>query len=154
MGFPGSAGLEAPAPGFNLEKRYMKSAPKLKLGDVVFVKEVQENPEKRCPKITFKGGWGFAMMLGVVAPFSPPPKPEHLTALMGQAGYISFDDVSRFLGKEQAELCVKKVEETVKILFERIETEKKKPQSKLVTTTGKPLLVDSIHTGRIEELEN
>lgn len=127
----------------------MNAAPKLKIGDIVFFKKVSENADKKSQEITFKGGWGFGVMLGIVAPFHKPPQESHLSALMGQAGYISFDDVAKFLGREQGELCVKKIEETLKILFEGAE---KKAKSKLVTTTGKPLLVDSIQKGRIEDL--
>lgn len=132
----------------------MKKQPRLRLGDVVFVKEVSESPDKKCEKIRFSGGWGFAMMLGVVEPFAKPPEEKHLTALLGQAGYISFDDVSRFLGKDQAAVCVTKVSEIQQALFAAAEAEKeKRNKSKLVTASGAPLSGEDVPVGKIHHMD-
>lgn len=80
-------------------------------GDVVFFKKCTKLPTKRAQEIGFKGGHAFGVMLGVVAPFAPPPTEKILMPLMGHAGYISFDDVGNFLGEEQAKLCIKKFED-------------------------------------------
>jgi hypothetical protein len=84
--------------------------PNIKPGDVIYFKECSQEMAK-AKLIGFKGGWGFAVMLGIVPPFGKPPIEAQLMALMGSAGYMAFDDVANFLGEEQAKLCVKMFEE-------------------------------------------
>lgn len=84
--------------------------PSIKPGDVVFFKQCSREMAKE-KLIAFKGGWGFAVMLGIVPPFGKPPIEAQLMALMGSAGYMAFDDVANFLGEEQGKLCVKMFEE-------------------------------------------
>lgn len=84
----------------------------LKLGDVVFFKRVtKEIRNKKTPEIGFKENTGFGVMLGVIPPFTPPPTVGHLMALMGQAGYISFDDVGHFFGEENLKVCIQKFQD-------------------------------------------
>lgn len=85
---------------------------RINVGDVVFFKEVTKTCNfKRDLKLSFKGGTGFGVMLGVVAPFGKMPTDRLLLILMGQAGYISFDDVLAFLGDELGRKCVKMFED-------------------------------------------
>lgn len=83
----------------------------LKAGDVIFFKECTREMKRDAMKIRFKGGTGFAVMLGVVPPNYPPPVEAHLMMLMGSAGYLSFDDVANFFGEAIGKECVKKFEE-------------------------------------------
>lgn len=84
---------------------------KLNIGDIVFFKEVTRLPGKNQMLINFKGGTGFGVMLGITPPGGKAPSVEVVMILMGQAGYISFDDVLGFLGKEAGEKCIKMFEE-------------------------------------------
>jgi hypothetical protein len=83
----------------------------IKPGDIIFFKSVTRKIGRREPEIKFKGGSGFAVMLGIVPPFGKPPEVGHLMALMGGAGYISFDDVREFLSEEQMKICITKFED-------------------------------------------
>lgn len=84
-----------------------KDIRKLNVGDVVFFKECARDTNRHSIKIGFKGGTGFAVMLGIVAPFGKMPTEQLIMCLMGQAGYIAFDDVVNFLGQEAGEKCIK-----------------------------------------------
>ena len=88
-----------------------KPVPKLNIGDVVFFKKVTKMPDRRSQEIGFKGGHGFGVMLGMVPPFAKAPPESLLMLLMGQAGYVAFDDVMNFFGEEVGKECVKKFEE-------------------------------------------
>lgn len=77
-------------------------------GDVVYFKKVTLEPTRRSREIGFKGGNGFAVMLGIVPPFGREPTPAHLLTLMGQIGFVSFDDIKEFMGEEQMNTIVNK----------------------------------------------
>lgn len=83
----------------------------VKVGDVVYFKKMTREPQRRSPEMAFKGGHGFGVMLGIVPPGMPAPKESDLMMLMGQTGFISFDDVAAFLGEEVGKECIKKFEE-------------------------------------------
>jgi hypothetical protein len=83
----------------------------LKSGDIVYFKTCTREPKRKAPVLTFKGAWGFGVLLGFLQPFAPPPTEKQLMPLMGNMGFLSFDDVEEFLGEEQAKLCIKKYED-------------------------------------------
>lgn len=82
----------------------------MKNGDVVFFKKAKRSSARKAHEEEFKGH-GFGVMLGHVPPFVKDPPPEHLIRLMGTIGFVSFDDVGRLLGDEQAKLLVQKYED-------------------------------------------
>lgn len=83
----------------------------LKSGDIVFFKKCTRSAKRRSPEIGFKGGNGFAIMLGIVPPFQKEPVESQVLALMGSVGFLSFDDVVNFLGEELGKECCQKFEE-------------------------------------------
>lgn len=85
--------------------------PLLKGGDIVFFRRVKREPRRNAKEIGFRDGFGFGVMLGITSSKFPMPLPEHLTILMGQAGYISFDDIYLLLGEDVAKSLIKKFEE-------------------------------------------
>lgn len=88
-----------------------KPIPQLNTGDVVFFKKCTKTLDRRAQEIGFKGGSGFAVMLGAVPAFAQMPTEAMLMMLMGRAGYIAFDDVFNFLGEDLAKECLKKFED-------------------------------------------
>jgi hypothetical protein len=80
-------------------------------GDVVYFKSCAREHGRRAKYIAFKGGTGFAVMLGIVPVNGSPPIEANLMMLMGSAGYMAFDDVANFLGDELGKKCVKMFEE-------------------------------------------
>lgn len=71
----------------------------LRTGDCVFFSEVKTSTHRKAQAVRFKG-FGFGLLLGIVPPFGKDPGPVDFFRLMGQAGYLSFDDVGEFLGPE------------------------------------------------------
>lgn len=93
-------------------------------GDVVYFKVCTKESKRRARQIGFKGGQGFGVMLGIVPPFGGDPSATQLFSLMGQVGFLSFDNVVEFLGVDQAKICIAKFEEKYH--------PPKVPQSKLI----------------------
>ena len=96
----------------------------LNTGDIIYFKKVTRQTKRGSPEIGFKGGNGFGLMLGIVPPFGAEPDNSVLIALMAQTGYISFDDIIEFIGKEQCDIIIEK--------FKLKYTPKKKIESKLI----------------------
>lgn len=89
----------------------MQKTPNIKPGDVVFFKSVTRECKKTSTPVAFKGGTGFGVILGIVPPFGRPPTEAHLMMLMGSAGFVSFDDVVKFLGEDLGKKCIADFEE-------------------------------------------
>lgn len=68
-----------------------------KPGDIAFFKEARKGVKKSSPGAKTQGHF-FGVVLGVVPPFAKEPPADQLMNLMGQAGFVSFDDVGNFLG--------------------------------------------------------
>lgn len=98
----------------------------LKTGDVVFFKKVTRSAQRRSPEIGFKGGSGFGVMLGIVPPQMQDPAEAQLMVLMGQAGYMAFDDVKAFLGEEALKTVMAKFQDKY------YPKKEEKPASKLI----------------------
>jgi hypothetical protein len=81
----------------------------MKPGDIVFAKELQTGVEKAHARIQFRGH-AFAMVLGTMPLMAKEPPKEHIHRLLGNVGYLSFDDVAEFLGEVLAKECVDKFE--------------------------------------------
>jgi hypothetical protein len=82
----------------------------MKNGDVVFFKNAKSGSARNAPEVQFKG-MGFGVLLGHVPPFQKDPPPDQLLGMMGQIGFLSFDDVGEFLGNESGAACVAKFED-------------------------------------------
>lgn len=80
-----------------------KMAPKS--GEIVYFEKCQR--ELKGPVVGFKGR-GFGIMLGIVPAGYPAPPPIMTPRLMGELGYLKFDDVIGFFGKEIGDQCVEK----------------------------------------------
>lgn len=118
----------------------------MKNGDVVYFKEAKEDLARKGKRVQFRGH-AFGVLLGHVGPFQKAPPPEHLLRLMGQIGFISFDDIGLFLGDELAEKVVKSFEDRYYGKEAQIEAAKSLPEDSDTTeesTLPEPtkLLVD------------
>ena len=83
----------------------------IKPGDVVFFKAATTSAESgKARGVAFKGH-GFGLMLGLLPPLAKDPPAIDLLRLMGTIGFISFDDIKDFLGKELMEDAVKQFED-------------------------------------------
>lgn len=80
------------------------------MGDVMFFKTAKKESRRNAKEMKFKGH-GFGVFLGHVPPFMPDPDPAQLIRMMGQIGFLTFDDVATFLGDEMAAKCVKMYED-------------------------------------------
>ncbi len=119
----------------------------MKLGEVVYFKKATRTTKRGALETSFTGH-AFGIMVGVVPPSRPEPSKQVLMMALAQMGYMSFDDVGEFLGKEQADLCVKKFEQKYCGISERPATEEAEAPvdsgpiptpSGLVSPTGAPL---------------
>lgn len=99
----------------------------VKCGDVVFFRTFRKSLRQRTLKnldIGFReGAHGFGVMLGTVPKNAPEPHPVLIRRMMGQSGYVLFDDVIEFLGKEPG--------------IEVVEKFKDKYYGKIVPTEGR-----------------
>jgi hypothetical protein len=79
-----------------------------KMGDIVFYRTVRKtlNPTQSL-EIGFKGT-GFGVMLGIVPQGAPEPPAIALPRLIGEIGYLRFDDVIDFFGEKVGAECVEK----------------------------------------------
>lgn len=82
----------------------------INIGDIVFFKECKKELKINSIKAKFKGH-GFGVMLGAVPQGTGEPTIKQTMALIGQVGFLLFDDISEFIGIEQTEICMKKFEE-------------------------------------------
>lgn len=73
------------------------------LGEIVFFKKVSS-----CTTLRKFDSQIFGIMLGRLAPGQKPPKPEQLFQLIGNIGFVSFDDVIEFLGPENTNILMEK----------------------------------------------
>lgn len=80
------------------------------MGDVVFFKTAKKESGPKSYAMTFQGH-GFGVFLGHVPKMMPDPDPGQLLRMMGQIGFLTFDDVGTFLGEEMAAKCVKMYED-------------------------------------------
>lgn len=122
----------------------------VEIGDVVFFKKFKKSArQNKLHEIGFKGGGhGFGVLLGIVPPFQQDPPEYILARLMGEAGFLSFDDVSRFLGAEAGVKCVESFKDT----YYGPETDPPPAgvvdvpvSSGLVDATGKPLRTGDVN---------
>lgn len=81
-----------------------------RLGDIAFFKRAKKSSLKNSPESQFTG-YGFGVFLGHLNPFTPDPPLSILKTLMGGAGFLRFDDVIEFLGKEKGEEVIQKFTE-------------------------------------------
>lgn len=82
----------------------------MKIGEVVFFQVAKTSSARKAPAVKFQGH-GFGVLLGYVPPFQKDPPPEMLLRIMGNIGFLSFDDVGEFLGAEAGTEVVKKFED-------------------------------------------
>lgn len=81
------------------------------LGDLVFFKQMQSAPAGRCSRGVFQG-FGYGVYLGHLPPqMTFKDAPNDIKCLMGQAGYISWDDCVEFLDGKQTDELFKKFKE-------------------------------------------
>lgn len=81
----------------------------LQFGDVIYFKKCRKKPNTQNLEIQFKG-FGIAMVLGEMPPNKKGLPQEHLMPMMGQAGFISFDDIGEFLGEDVLKTVIQKFE--------------------------------------------
>lgn len=99
-----------------MKQKQAAEAPKPKtveppaMGDVVYFKTAKKESGPKAHAMTFQGH-GFGVFLGHVPKMMPDPNPTHLLRMMGQIGFLTFDDVGAFLGEESAKICVKMYED-------------------------------------------
>lgn len=85
-----------------------KGVRKFKPGDVVFFKRIKETSKPHGRYQEFSKGCGFGILLGAVPEAAEDPPAVFLAHLMGQIGYVSFDDVKALLSEEQMTVLIEK----------------------------------------------
>ncbi len=137
----------------------------IKEGDVVFFRKCKKSGKAKSVEFSFKGH-GFAVFLGHAPLFAPDPPPQLLLRMMGQIGFVSFDDIKRFVDEATFQKILdqftdrywgKKTEDIQKEAAERVEALKQAkengepppqfpalipPQSILVGPDGKPVTTE------------
>lgn len=74
-------------------------------GDIVFIKEATRAPDKKETRVQFIGH-GMCLLLGHLPPKIPMPPMDYYRILLGGIGFLSFDEVAEFLGKEAMDTCL------------------------------------------------
>ncbi len=82
----------------------------MKLGEVVYFKKATRSTKRGALETAFQGH-GFGVMIGAVPPFVKEPPLHVILQAFATMGYLKFDDVYEFLGKESGDLCMKKFHE-------------------------------------------
>jgi hypothetical protein len=90
-------------------------------GDCFFVKEAFDSTKIGPGTRRFQfPGWGFGMFMGALPPlpagstkgaYFVEPNPTQLFIIMGSVGFITFDDIARFIGPDKMKECLDKFEE-------------------------------------------
>jgi hypothetical protein len=80
-----------------------------KMGNVVYFKEAAKGVAKSALRAKAQGHF-FGILLGYVPPFQKEPPVSHMLRIMGEAGFLSFDDVGEILGDKVAAEVVRKFE--------------------------------------------
>jgi hypothetical protein len=123
----------------------------MKPGDAVFFKQARTSTRRNGQEVKFKG-YGFGVMLGHVPPFAGDPPIAHLFRMMGGIGFVSFDDIAKFIGDEMAQKCVEAFkdkyygnvvvpEKPIEEAQIEVESEVVEP-SKIVGVNGSPLIFE------------
>lgn len=99
-----------------LGKKPEPSEIKIEPGTVVYFTKAKTKPGLKTPEWGFKGH-GYGIMLGLVPPGTLPPPLDFIKYQMANVGFVGFDEIAEFLGKEVAETCVKKAIEKYSRLF-------------------------------------
>lgn len=79
----------------------------MKSGTIVFFKKFHTSVRPQSPLIGCQG-FGYGIMLGHLKNGVPHPPAHVLQSQIGEAGYISFDDVKEFIGEEHLKTCLAK----------------------------------------------
>lgn len=79
----------------------------MKNGDIIYFKEAKVSTALKAPIAQFKGH-AFGILLGYVPPFQKDPTAGMAIRLLGEVGFISFDDIIELAGKQTCELLQKK----------------------------------------------
>jgi hypothetical protein len=88
-------------------------------------------------------GHGFGIFLGHVPEFAQDPPLDHVLRILGQAGFIRFDEIKTFLGEAALKEVLTKFTQTywgrvVDEIKEEIKAEAS-AKTRLVDVTGKPI---------------
>lgn len=89
----------------------------IKYGDIAFFKRAKRSIDPKSNEIEFKGH-GFGVFLGAIPHFAKEPTEQDVLTLMGMCGFISFDDIGRYMGAEMLLELMKKIEEKNKLIEE------------------------------------
>lgn len=114
-------------------------------GNIVYFQKCSVTLKKEGKIVGFKGH-GFGVMLGIVPTGAPEPPLLILPRLLGESGYLSFDDVIAFFGEEVGKECVEKFKDKYygKVVLPEdgeidIEGRQVKNALRLVDSSGKPM---------------
>lgn len=122
----------------------------LKMGEIVFFRRCKRSSKRKAAEMELQGH-GFGVFLGHVPPFVKDPEDWELLRMMGQAGFISFDDVRAFLGEETLKDLLTKFTKTyygrnqeelmeeAKSRIQAVKQLKEQKASGLVDASGKPV---------------
>ena len=95
-----------------------KEPPTMNLGDIAFFQKCSHSAAPNAGYFNFKGA-GFGIFLGALPPNVKEPKEADILALMGAIGFVSFDDVSAFVGEEMMNKVIKGIEERHRVRVEQ-----------------------------------
>ena len=76
-------------------------------GDVVYIKKAKRTAKRRGLEAQFKGH-GVALLLGHIPEHASDIKLPELFGLLGNLGFIAFDDIGEFLDEEQLKTVIEK----------------------------------------------
>lgn len=102
----------------------------LKAGDVVYVKRLRRSPSEAEKLIEFPHDHGYAILLGAVPRGFPAVPGIVVLQQMAAIGFISFDDIQEFLGKDALQEVVGKF--TAKYAMKQMSEEPEKPNGGLI----------------------
>lgn len=111
----------------------------MKAGDCVYFKSAKRATHHKAESKMFRGH-GVGILLGELPPAGRDLDIQTLFRLMGVVGFLTFDDVAEFLGKELGEKCVKDFEKKYYAATEKnLKAAAKAKPLELIDAHGKPL---------------
>lgn len=117
---------------------------KLEPGAIVYFKRFKTSTKKGALEVEVQGH-GAGVLLGHVAPFVPDIPEEHALRIMGEAGFVSFDDILEFLGPDQGGMVIQKFKEKYmgapkgESAIETLKRAAEQEPSRLLNAQGAPL---------------
>lgn len=82
----------------------------LNIGDLIYFKNCKNLPDSKATEFGNFEGHGVGIFLGQLKPFVSGLTQVVVYKLLSSIGFIAIDDVAEFLSREQAQVCITKLE--------------------------------------------